>query len=75
MKFAFYGPSMIEKVKVQWDEPVTVTRQIRAAMHPEDPTTMRPGSLTRAFMANHLVHRKNALVFGVPADGGIWIEV
>ncbi len=74
-----FGPASIRGAKIDWDIEVDLDDEIVNALRPQDPETLRPGRLRRAFILRD--HRgeyrapKRGLVFAFPDDRWFLVQL
>jgi hypothetical protein len=89
MRFIGYGRATIRGAKIDWETPVTLTAEARAALLPHDPKDFRCGQLRRPFhvkprrpgtrsssaIREEVVHPKGALVFATADESWFLVGV
>lgn len=68
MRFTLHGSDSLRGIKIEWDVPVEINPEIRAAMAPHDVDNMHAGILRRGYAVKSVTYPSGSLAFRI-ADG------
>lgn len=75
MQFKAHSPGTLKGIKIEWDAPVEITDDVRAAMKPSDVDTMRAGTLARGFVVKNITYPRGTLAFRVAEAHEVFLQV
>lgn len=70
-----HSPGTVGAIKIDWDAPVELTDEIRAAMAPHDLDTMRAGRVLKGFVVAGVTYPRGTLAFRVAEAHELFLEL
>jgi hypothetical protein len=75
VRFKLHSPETIGGIKIDWDVPVELGPEVRAAMVPHDLDTMRAGILTRGFALAGITYPRGTIAFRVAEAHELFLQI
>ncbi len=75
MQFKAHSPGTLKGIKIEWDTPVEITDEVRAAMKPSEADTMRAGTLSRGFVVKNITYPRGTLAFRVAEAHEVFLQL
>ncbi len=75
MRFTVHGSGSVRGIKIDWDVPVELGDEVRAAMAPHDVGTMHAGILRRGYVVKRITYPRGTLAFRVGEAHEVFLQV
>ncbi|MDB4957045.1 MAG: hypothetical protein JWO36_4614 [Myxococcales bacterium] len=75
MQFRLHGSGAVKDIKVDWNAPVELTPEIRAAMAPHDLDQLHAGVLRRGFVLKGVTYPSGTIAFRVADHHEMFLQV